>query len=882
MAYPEKPSRRATRSWPDLGGLRRVIADSLSKLVGTGEYIIGVLPHPKNTDDLKVALYFAAHPAMNDVYVDKDKIVYVNITGASGWHTQFDAAGITVTNGKNHNKYRKSVYRPTEIGFEFPDDVEITIKVLEADEVRSLSHEDLSSYSDEQVEMIADGMFVFSDPVWRMMLDSVEGNNNVFKTARRKTRVRKAHEFNVRLLSEAGFVKGDAVLAHGDLTSGVMFYTSRANVKEAIRIVEGGKRYLIAQPNGGKDSAFSNIQELAWFFAVPNGTTQLFTMERLGSALKDHLEKSFQEIVSGKLTERFSDVESFVWKVMKDLDDKANTFTLLQRWSVIEAAMRGFDYRTSPAMLKSVATNHRTTMKDINGHPRFPLPNAEYKAVKSVTMLRMAGYDVDTPQSGFIEYHEPMDVWFVCDRDWIDSYIDFGGQDGDDHFTVMSIVDSNGEHRIITWRMPMDSYKMFRTTSKGISYTDAKGNETFAFQMSRNSDVDRFPKTLSTLVEEGKVTLTGLPSKNKEKSNAPTHKLTREDVMDEIRALSGKNAALGAYVNSLFLYRWVFGALPEQIPGMISDVVDTNDPEDATFILEYSANLVKKVLDSGRAIPRAYWDTTREYGFNRILESYCETHPECRVNFSTDDKLSRMTEMLDESIRRFDNRVKVFGQDNHALIDDSILALFTKNDPMLAIAKKLVIDFRRRFGPATTQKKEDHQVALTEWLNKEGFKGPKPVMPKSFTTEAWVRIRSGIISGYEYRDDTGKVIDSCPGITSFEGEERDRLVLALYVVAHTMPTKTAKEFNDNFLVASQTDESGNDVGTFQYFMQALRNYGYVADTFTIDDDGILDPEYRDIRTWTLTCNGCGNKHRTARQEQYESYMANGGICKRCR
>jgi hypothetical protein len=823
-----------------------------------------VLPHPKNADDLEVALRFAAHPAMNDVYVDKDKIVYVNITGASGWHTQFDAAGITVTNGKNHNKYRKSVYRPTEIGFEFPDDVEITIKVLEADEVRSLSHEDLSSYSDEQVEMIADGMFVFSDPVWRMMLDSVEGNNSVFKTARRNTRVRKAHEFNVRLLSEAGFVKGDAVLAHGDLPSGVMFYTSRANVKEAIRVVEGGKRYLIAQPNGGKDSAFSNIQELAWFFAVPNGTTQLFTMEKLGSALKDHLEKSFQEIAGGKLTERFSDVESFVWRVMKDLDEegKVNTFTLLQRWSVIEAAMRGFDYRTSPSMLNSVATNHRTSMKDINGHPRFPLPNAEYKAVKSVTMLRMAGYDVDTPQSGFIEYHESMDVWFVCDRDWIDSYIDFGGQDGDDHFTVMSIVDSNGEHRIITWRMPMDSYKMFRTTSGGISYTDAKGNETFAFQMSRNSDVDRFPKPLSTLIEEGKVTLTGLPSKNREKSNAPTHKLTREDVMDEIRALSGQNAALGAYVNSLFLYRWVFGTLPEQIPGMISDVVDTNDPEDASFILEYSANLVKKVLDSGRAIPQAYWNTTREYGFNRVLESYREVHPEYQVNFSTDDKLSRMTEMLDESIRRFDKRVKVFGQDNHALIDDSILALFPSNDPVLAEARRLVMEFRGRFPAETEMKKQKYQEEVREWDGKT----PAPFMPKSFDSDAWIRIRSGTMDA----------------ITSRDGDERDRLVLALYVVANSMPTKTAKEFNDNFLVASQTDESGNDVGPFQYFIQALRNYGYVADTFTIDDDGILDPEYRDIRTWTLTCNGCGNKHRTARQEQYESYMANGGICKRCR
>ena len=879
MDYPERPIRRATRSWPDLGGLRRVVANFLANLVGTGEYIIGVLPHPKNEAELNTALYFAAHSAMNDVYVDKDKIVYVNYTGINGWHAQYDAAGITVSNGKNHNKYRKSVYRPTEIGFEFSDDVEITIKVLEADEVRSLSHEDLSAYSDEQVEMIADGMFIFDDRVWRMMLDSVEGNNNVFKTARRNQRVRKAHEFNVRLFSEAGFVKGDAVRAHGKLPSGVMFYTSRANVKGAMKVLDGGKRFLIAQPNGGKSQAFSNIQELAWFSAVPNGTTQLFTMERLNAVLADHLEKSFQEITSGTLNERFSDPESFVWRLMKDLDDEGinNTFTMLQRWSVIEAAMRGFDYRTSPAMLNSVATNHRTNMIDENGHPRFPLPNAEYKAVKSVTMLRMAGYKVDTPQRGFIEYHEGMDVWFLCDRDWIDSYLDFGGQDGDDHFTVMSIEDSKGERRIITWRMPMDSYKMFRTTSGGISYVDAKGTETFAFLMSRNSDVDKFPKTLSQLVAEGKVTITGLPSQKREKSNAPVHKLTREDVMDEIRALSGQNAALGAYVNSLFLYRWVFRTLPEQIPGMVSDVVDTNDPEDAKFILEYSARLVEKVLDSGKPIPRSYWQSSREYGFNLVLDRYMETHPGYKVNFSSDDKLARMTSLLDDAIQKFDKRVDKFSQENHAMVNPSIVALFTGRRELLEIAQELVLDFRRRFPVETDRKKKEYQEALQNWDGN----GQPPTMPKSFSTAGWLRIRDGIMNGVTFNE--GKPNERfIPGILTNDGVERDLLILALYVVAHSMPVKSTGMYNDNFLVSSQVDENGDDVGPFPLFMTALRNFGYIADELSIDEDGNMRQQHRPIQTWDLTCITCKTHYYVAKQEQVKAFQDNGRICKSCR
>lgn len=867
MAYPEKPERRATESTPDLGGMKRFVADSLAKLVGTGKYIIGVLPHPRKPEETAVALRWAADEQVNDVYVDKDKIVYVNIPGVTGWLPQYNAAGIVVNNGKNHNKYRKSVYRPTEIGFEFPDDMHIDVVVLDPDQVRAMSREDLSSYSDEQVEMIADGMFVFNKRVWRMMVDSVEGNRNAFKTARRKLRVRNSHEFNVRVFSESGFIKGDAVRAHGDLPFDAMLYTSHANVKNAIKVLNGGKRFLIAQPNGGKDQAFSNIQELAWFFSVPNGTTQLFTMETLRYVLDDHLEKAFQDVVDGKLTERFMDVESFLWKHMKDLDDQgmANSFTLLQRYSVIEAAMRNFDYRTSPSMLRSVATNHRTVMKDFNGHPRFPLPNAEYKAVKSVTMLRMAGYEVETPQRGFIEYHEPMDVWYVCDRDWIDSYIDFGGQDGDDHFTVMSIVDSNNEHRIITWRMPMDSYKMFRTSSAGISYVDARGNETFAFKMSKNSDVNKFPKPLSELIRTGKVTITGLPSQQRGPSGAAVRALTRNDVMDEIRGLSGQNAALGAYVNSLFLYRWVFKTLPNEIPGMVSDVVDTNDPDDASFIMEYSARLVEEVLDSGKPIPSSYWNTTRQYGFKRVLESYLAKHPGYKVNFTETDKLTNMTKMLDKAIVQFDSRVNKFAQQSHALVDESIVALFGDRDPDILEAQRVVVEFRGRFPRETRRKQEDHQAAMRAWLD-SGRSGPVPVEPKSFDKDAWIRIRSGVMDA----------------ITSREGEERDRFVLALYVVAHSMPTKSSKEFNDNFLVASQADGDGNDVGPFPHLMVALRNFGYIADSIYVDDDGYLRHEYQDRRTWDLTCIKCKVHYYVAKPEQVQAFQDNNRTCKRCR
>ena len=859
MDYPEKPVRRATRTFPDLGGMKRVVADFLADLVGSVGYTIGVLPHPRNTEELDIALKWAADQRVNHVYVDKSDIVYVNYAGVDGWLTPFSVAGFSVTDGKNHGKYEKQTYRPTTCGLPLPDDMDVTVHILEADEVRAFTHEDLSSYSDDEVEMILDGMFVLSGDIWDMLVASVDGNKDPFKTDRRKRKVNNVREMNVRLWTEVGFIKGNAIRARGELPGGVMVYTSRANVKSAIKVTDGGKRFIIAEPDGGKNEAYSNIQALAWFHAVNQGTTQLFTQDMLTKVLNDHLEQSYQQVINGELTERFMDVESLLWKQMKDLNIPGNT--VLNRYSVVEAAARGFDYRTSPSMLNSVATNHRTSMVDANGHPRFPLPNAHFKTVKSVSMLRLAGYKVETPKKGFIEYHPGADVWFLCDSDWIDHSVDFGGHDGDDHFTMMSVMDSRNNHRILVWRMPMDSYAMFRTSTKGIRHIDSKGTETFAFQMSAKSDLDRMPKPLGQLIREGLVTFTGLPSQGKP-ANTNIQALTRDHVMGQIRGLSGQNAALGAYVNSLFLYRWVFKALPSTMPGMLSDVVDSSDPDDVQFVLDYSANLVREVLASGRPISKAYWNTTRAYGFEKVLKEFLRDNPGQQVNFVDNDKLSMMTKTMADAIAKYDRKISVFAQENHGLVDESIRALFPRGSEVMVEARKLVVDFRGRFPAENRRMEEEFQDAMRNWDGQ----GNPPVKAKGLSPEAYIRIRSGIMGA----------------ILAHEGDDRDKLVLALYVAAHDMPLKSTGKVNDNFVITSQVDTDGGDVGPFRYLMDALANYGYIAADLTIDDDGNARHVYHDIKTWNLTCVSCSTSYYVAKQEQKEAFRANGRVCKRCR
>jgi hypothetical protein len=138
-------------------------------------------------------------------------------------------------------------------------------------------------------------------------------------------------------------------------------------------------------------------------------------------------------------------------------------------------------------------------------------------------------------------------------------------------------------------------------------------------------------------------------------------------------------------------------------------------------------------------------------------------------------------------------------------------------------------------------------------------------MPKSFSEEAWVRMRSDIIAE----------------ITSREGEDRHLMVLALHVVAHTMPLASSKKYNDNFIVASQT-LNGEDVGPFQYFMEAMQHYGYLASTYEVDEDGNMHLGYNEMRTWSLTCRICGTTYFVANKDVVEQFRLHDRVCKRCR
>lgn len=837
----------------DLGGLNLYGLELLAGL-GDGTFSVATLPYPSDEMEEVIALKVLYHEKVVFAYRDKTKLVFVKIGGFTNWLEPLALAGISILKAKNVFKYMKAFTRPTEVGVSFHKKGAVDVHIIE--DVRGFSDEDLSDFDDNAVEGILDGLFVFDRSLVNVLVESMRPNQDPVKAARQIMRIKNAHELNARV-TMGKFVKGDALPSKKKLPGGAMFSTSKANIKDAIQVSDDGIHLFIGQPHGGSNTAMLNIQENLWFNAVPNGVTQLFPNDVLRMLLDDYFEKAFKSLTSGELTERFSDIESVLYSSMKDMDDDQvkDSFSKMMRWSVIEASMRGFDYRTSPTLLDAVARGFSDGMFDRNGHARFPIPNACFKAVKSVSMLKAAGYTPEV-EKGHIEYFSELDVWVMRDSDWIEHHLDFGTHDGDDTFVIMS-VDLNGDHRILAWRLPMDSYVVFKTKSKGIPYEWSSGETTYSFAM--NGSVDTLPKPLSKLIEDGKVEMTGLPSSRRTKVTEDPRPLTKDDVADAIRESRTIKPGLGAWVNALFLYRAVFRCMPEKMLSIISDVVDTTDPEDMEMVMSESAKLVEAVLRSGKPIPAAYWNSPyRVKGFTRIAEELGIT-----PNLSVNGKLDKQQAMVTNAIKKFRDRVRAYAQANHALVDPSIMALFSSDKSELAKATALMKSFRRNVALVNNDITTQHSEDIAEWhsANSVGL----PPVRGMMTSEHWVNL---------YRP----IMDTIESLS--EGDERDRFVLALYVVAHTVPT-TRGAFNDNFIVTSMRD--GDTVAApFPYLMMALRNFGFIADTLEVNQDGMLHAQYRDMRTWSLTCRECENTYHVANPEVLKAFQASDRICKSCR
>ncbi len=823
----------------DLGGLDPYIVRKLAE-AGDGTFRIFSLPIPRDNEELDYALRLLNKDSVVDCYIDKTKIVYALVGGFTEWHEHFSKAGITITNGKNNAKYRKSTYRPTEVALFFDEGETVAINIVNDED--EFSPEDLSNYTADELERPLDGFIAINRSVMDRLLATIKPNQDPLKAARQRMRVMNSHEFNIRVFTNH-FIKGDASPVKMGKNMHWDFKTSRANLKSSVRVSEGGIRAIIAQPMNGNNETFLNIQENVWFHANNPGVTQMFTEAAWDKYLADYFRKALDVVKSGQLTERFEDIESSLFQAYKDIESDLvqASFTKMMRWGVIEAAMRGFDYRTSPFLMDAVARGMTEGLKDRRGHAKLPLPNAVFKAIKSESAIKLAGYSKRVEQ-GYIEYFAPLDVWVVNDHDWINNYTDWGTHDGDDKWVVMS-VDLKGEHYMLTWRLPMDSYVAFKTKSKGIPYTWSNGDVDWAFPM--NGTLDSLPKPLTKLMEDGEVTLTGLPSMHRQAVKVTERVLTKADVEEQIRGTVEMPAGLGIWVNALFLYRLVFRKFPSTMLALISDVVDASDPEDMEAIMAEARKWIEECLVSGKPIPRAYW-VPRQLGFNRVAEEIG-----IKPNLSVDGKLDKQIQKMDKAIDKFRKDVRSFSQEQHGLADNGIKAVLKDHQELVHQAIEMMILLRRRIGQFDAAKKRE---AASQGL-----------APQPLTTEDWIRIMHPVMESITSKD---------------EGFERDIWMLAMYYVCHTVPTRTGNRFNDNLVMQSlkKKDEDTN-YGPLPYMMKALRNFGIIADQLSVNDDGELVREYKPKQGWSLICTVCGKEYLVTDHKYVDNFVANDGVCK---
>lgn len=829
-------------SWETTFGLINYpLRDLANQPGGDGTYRVIVVPFVDSDgeDQLSDIMHLMGNRYIVDAAPQGDRVVFVRCGAFQGWHAHYKAAGIDVFDGKNHGKHTRILRsRLTEIGIVRDRYARI---YMEPD---AWTDEDTSTWSQDQKEMLVDGSLAVSRDLVAELIQERVGHSNPLRDLAQRNALRGVLEWSFRDLSDEGLLKGHAlVMAErglgrpGDGTPMPYIISPLVNLKKVVKFADMTKAYTVMQPKHAqsdpKMSANANIMLNAM-----RGRMQLYTDAQLSMIMHDHLQKARQEIEEGVIGTALRDTHSSAYEKARNLD-VLDAFTSESRWSVLEAAMGGLDWRKSPALTRAAANGYWSGLIDSKGHPRFVMPNAVMAAVKTESMMRMAGYWVKVPR-GHITHHELTGVWVVNDFDFVqDSFhLNGGTPDGDDYWYVIATKFTEG-YRMMIFRLPMDSYMLFETDVDGIPYEWADGSVTNWWDM--GGSLTMLPPMLSDLVDSGKVTVKGLPSQSKPAASKVGKPLTRATTRQEIQDVHDNGSAIGVYTNALHLYILTFGHYPPVILGSLSDIVDATDPDDIEAAQKMAFAWVRDVVLSGKPISRAYWTPRRRYFASVCRKLQVDVNT---LNFTTKDKMSRERLVVDDEIKKFKVWEKAFGQANHALWDPDIVHYTTDQD--LAIAHRLVRLFRGDVRAAYQEASQFGEEALTR--------------------EQWIGIFSNIMDAIESRP---------------EGPQRNSMIAALMVRAHNLPTIKFKEFNDNFICRQMKDETG-DKAPWPYVMQFLRDTGIAIDDFRVVGDKV-EPVYAK-RAWAfrLTCPECGLEHRTTNIDAFWRWVEFGGYCRNCR
>lgn len=634
----------------DIGVLRQALGSS-----NFSEFRVAALPIPDSDIEFERARQIINHPSVEYAIVDKNKLVITLLDGpTNGWMSNLNALGYEAKGGGKAAKRIKSFHRPTLINAHYDN---LNIKIVEPIEyTKYLFDQDAPEYNnDDDLERLLDGCFVVSDRIMRQGIENLPvyepHNTNDTEEYYYDPNIRRhlqkflanSKVFNARILCRLGVIKGNMIVS-SNLPIGVDVITSRANIKKEVTYSNGYR--LLAEPQGPKSRVITDDQTVINF-------PKLFRKADMEMWLKEEYEKMFQDAVNGKLLQNWKSIYTRMWRDSEDIEDKevqARLSYVAFRW-----VSAGLSITASPWLFENMAISHAMPLQK-----RIPIPCSVYEQIISQSIAKMAGYDINV-SPGTIKRIDEIGVHVVDDIDWLEMYESHGGHDADDFFKLfyrqVEGGDLDGEKVVIAIRSPngKGEYSVFKYVEDQWSPTWIKSDgEEVKFPKVNGK---AWPTRLSDAIANGTVTYTGLPSSNFPSTAHVSETYDQAQVMADLQAaMNGGN--VGRYVNAVMLHSSVFPNHRKEQLCSLEDAIDgctqTVDPADRAAIDAEAKTLVREVIDSGRPVDRAFWQS-RNFQNSLKEDEYVELY---------DGKITQMYDLCSRYFQAYRARVTKWAQEN--------------------------------------------------------------------------------------------------------------------------------------------------------------------------------------------------------------------------
>jgi hypothetical protein len=824
-----------------MGGYTYPILDDLAQ-GATYQILKAALPKDSSVAQSNQLQSLITQPETIYSYVDGGDVTIVQIQGWKRSDTPLSGMGWTISASNKTFKRLKTLNRP----FRLHNKMTRALRVYIVNDDAYTNEDDLSEFSDEEVERLLDGAFVISRDLFTDCLENVQFPQftaddmrpelmvNHYRSQEYLRQAQFFHAFNARIFGpmhltgishddplhdNPGMLKGEAFINVSDVCErlGVDVICTRSALK--FEVSSRNDTYVLLEPQKAKlEGVNSDFQTMV---NLPG----LYAEEDLRAWVKNYLLMMFDRLKNNEIMDAWYEMSSPFFNSSARFFDQ-NDLTTLTKWNARAWLMSGRRITESPWLFEQLASAIAKTLRPTDANKmRFPIPCAVRVQVVSQSFASMAGYD-EVVASGTARWSEQLEAIIVNDCDWIEMYRSHGGHDLDDFFVAYWRTMDN-QRKIVLVRSPNDlgEYSIMDYV-EGDWYPSMTlhSGEVIEFPVVK-TDPELWPKRLSEMYAEGQIIYTGLPSQNDPGEKMPPHPYGSRDVMALVTNNRGSASCVGANVNARSLHALSTRQHRQVQLCTMENCIDTGaqggSADDQAAVMAEAKDIVERIIrDPAIEIDAYVWQTRFASIFGIPFD---------RSRLVNDTHISQAHRFRGQAARSFMEMARDFAQKEIAPNPDPLIHRLGKR--MLRVGYDVLRATRQQMVHM-----QDHNEQT-------------------------------LVPG-DWGDVHALVLDT---IKQYPKEsDRHDFVLGLYSACLKAPAATSRRISDQLVMNPHI---------FPYLLEAMRFYG-LAYYLNVSEDG------RIVRTkfevWDLICTQCGTVTETDDPTQVQRYHFYDGVCKACR